>query len=502
MIASKNRLMLWVSAAGILIACGIQSIHRISPMHWEKQHADHYSPIILASILIPVIFLLFAISFYKKHSSHKLIPLFIILTLTFTSIVMIVSGEGMVVYHFSIFLVVALAAYYDTIKLISVMTVLFAIPHLLAMFAFTDLFFGDHDYTWFMFFIHAFYLVLTSGGISWQIYTKNKMTEELLRKNEWQKQSLERLTEELGYTAGRIVENVDKLTEHAEETTAVSSSIEKTAAEAAAGAIANVAEAKQSERKMLSMQTGASEIASAASEILNRSIKANQLVAAGKESLGKTEQQIQTIHQTFEKLALSVQSLEGQSIEIGGIVSEISSIADQTNLLALNAAIEAARAGESGKGFAVVADEVRKLAAKSNESTEKIRSLIETIQTNIGKVTEEMNSGTSVVEEGLLKAETAAAAFEQIDAASNEVAAGTNRVAEEVGRFVQHITEVSHSISNMSAALQLSQSASGEIASGMEGQLQAVHHVRSIIESLGELTVSMNGLVTTLGKNK
>lgn len=494
--------MLWVSAVCIIVACGIQAIHRFWPMHWNESHAAHYSPILFTAIILPIVTLTAAFFLYQRDPEHRKVPLFIVLTLTFSSMAMIVSGEGMVVYHFSIFFVVALAAYYDNIKLISVMTVLFAVPHLLAMFAYTELFFGDHHYTWFMFFLHAFYLVLTSGGISWQIHTKNKLTKELVEKNEWQQQSLDRLTEELAVTATRIFESVGQLTENAEQTGKISAEITGTASEVASGAVAQVEDARQSEEKMHFLQKGASEISAAAIEIRNLSTNADHLVAAGKSSVVDTEQQMEQIHRTFETLSQSVAALHLQSKEIGGIVSEINAIADQTNLLSLNAAIEAARAGESGKGFAVVASEVRKLAGQSGQSTEKIKELIETIQSNIDQVTREMNTGTNVVGEGMKKVKATAAAFEQIAAASTETAAGTDRVAHEASVLIRTIQEVSDSITGMSTALELSRDSSSHMISGMENQSEAVRHLHSIARSLADLTENLNQLVTTLKEKK
>ena len=78
-----------------------------------------------------------------------------------------------------------------------------------------------------------------------------------------------------------------------------------------------------------------------------------------------------------------IMKLGEHSKEISDILSIIEEISVQTKLLALNASIEAVGAGEAGKRFGVVAEEIKNLAESVNDSTKKIKEIIETIKTSI-----------------------------------------------------------------------------------------------------------------------
>ena len=82
-----------------------------------------------------------------------------------------------------------------------------------------------------------------------------------------------------------------------------------------------------------------------------------------------------------EKLEQLVGNISGTSNNIVEAVQHILGELRTLKLLALNARIEAARAAEHGAGFAVVAQEMKSLADTTREEADRIRSLMETLQT-------------------------------------------------------------------------------------------------------------------------
>ena len=116
-----------------------------------------------------------------------------------------------------------------------------------------------------------------------------------------------------------------------------------------------------------------------------------------------------------------IKDLEKYANEVGEVTNLIRTITDQTTLLALNATIEAARAGEAGKGFAVVAEEVKQLAKETQDATERIAPLIESIQTNVQRAVESIEKSTDSTGEIHEAINTVAAAAEEQTATYSEI---------------------------------------------------------------------------------
>ena len=180
--------------------------------------------------------------------------------------------------------------------------------------------------------------------------------------------------------------------------------------------------------------------------------QADQEANSGKNVVGQTVSAIQLLATNVEQAADVIQKLEVDTTEIGGVLDVIKGIADQTNLLALNAAIEAARAGEQGRGFAVVADEVRTLASRTQESTEEINKMIESLQTGAKNAVSAMETGREQARTGV---EQATLAGESLNAITQSVATindmntqiasaaeEQSKVSDEINRNVVNISQL------------------------------------------------------------
>jgi methyl-accepting chemotaxis protein PixJ len=235
---------------------------------------------------------------------------------------------------------------------------------------------------------------------------------------------------------GQVQTASDSVTQTAEGNEA---SIKKVAVESIQQAEA-IGQALAQIQAMTETSEGMAERAKQARQQMNRS---NKVVKAGDDAMNRTVEGISTIRETVSETAKKVKRLGEASQKISKVVSLIGDFAAQTNLLALNAAIEAARAGEEGRGFSVVAEEVRTLAQQSAAATAEIEQLVEEIQTQTNEVVMAMEAGTEQVVTGTQLVEESRQKLMQISAVSAQV----NQLIQEISTAASEQTQTSSRVS-------------------------------------------------------
>src|SRR5690606_19167690 len=165
MIHEKNRLMLFYSGLAVVLSIIFHLLNRVFEIMDHSAHGmgmsmidmDEAWYIISLNILfiIPIALLVISILQYYRNKAHPYLPVSNTLVLTLSSISLIAGGGGMVELHFSIFMVVAIVAYYENVKVVAIMTSLFAVQHLLGFLWFPELVFGVHSYSFTMILMHG-----------------------------------------------------------------------------------------------------------------------------------------------------------------------------------------------------------------------------------------------------------------------------------------------------------------------------------------------------------
>jgi methyl-accepting chemotaxis protein len=145
-------------------------------------------------------------------------------------------------------------------------------------------------------------------------------------------------------------------------------------------------ETEQAVTAMEEMSTTANVVASNAAEAATATQQMNDSVFKAKFTVVKASDNVQILLKDVDQTVINIESMAQNTQQISAVLTVIGEIAEQTNLLALNAAIEAARAGEQGRGFAVVADEVRALAARTQNSTAEIGTMLKNLNSGVNSV--------------------------------------------------------------------------------------------------------------------
>ncbi|MGA9574038.1 MAG: methyl-accepting chemotaxis protein [Lysobacterales bacterium] len=250
-------------------------------------------------------------------------------------------------------------------------------------------------------------------------------------------------------------------------------------AKAAAAQAEHVGAATKTVQKMAESFDTMAKRSSESSEVARNSV---DIAHTGGEKVRETINGMDTIREQIQGTSKRIKRLGESTQEIGDIVELINGFAEQTNVLALNAAIQAASAGGAGKGFAVVADEVQQLAESATNSTRRIESLVQTIQTDTFEAVVSMESTISEVVSGARLAEDAGTALEHIELVSSDLSKLIASISDEAHKQSANATDISEL---MKRVQELSIKAS-------QGSVLAANSV----EELAELVMRLSDSVT------
>ncbi|PAQ14365.1 methyl-accepting chemotaxis protein [Bacillaceae bacterium SAOS 7] len=239
-----------------------------------------------------------------------------------------------------------------------------------------------------------------------------------------------------------------------------------------------------------------SDVASNTHHVASLSTMMKEQANSEANSVNEVLAQMQSIDQSVELADKGLHSLATSATEISQISSLITDISAQTNLLALNAAIEAARAGEHGKGFAVVAEEVRKLADETSQSASHIHQLVTTIQSesadtvnSLRFVKENVSSGIELSKQTVTGITNILHSIDEVTAKIQEAAATTQQISSSFELVQQSIEEVGDHSKETANNTE-------DIASATEEQFASVEEITQAASSLSRLSDELHAMIS------
>ncbi|WP_212962650.1 methyl-accepting chemotaxis protein [Cohnella xylanilytica] len=451
--------MLRLSFYTLALSVAVHLLHRVWNIFGDSMHGGGMEAGAAASafalnalLAAPPLAWAAAWLFFRGREDHRFVPPLVVLAMTLASISTIAGGGGRVEFHFSIFLVVAAAAYYENVKLIGGMTALFAVQHVAGFLFVPELVFGVHRYSFTMLVVHAAFLVLTSGATSLQIVSKRRITRELEAAKRAEEEHAELLLETIRGLSGDLEGVSEAVAGQSEAYAASNREMLDSFRQEAAGLEERSESLRRLDGDLREINRMIRLSAESFSELDAKSAESEAAVRHNRDNLEPLFGQIRTAAGTIDAAEESMRRLYESSRLIAGMTDAIREVASQTALLSLNASIEAARAGEEGRGFGIVAGEIRKLADHAARAADEIADRAATIERESLESVSRIEAGKQAAARSVELAESAVTGLDRMDLAVSETVGVVAALRESVSVIEERSRGMGEEMSLLSAA--------------------------------------------------
>ncbi|MFD2115330.1 methyl-accepting chemotaxis protein [Paenibacillus yanchengensis] len=490
----KNKIVAWMTLFFIVSTAIVNVVHQFTSLGGIWAASMSHEPlelnrfVLIVLFLVPIILYVIATVMLRRQVGEKYISLLLTLALTLACISMIAGGNGMLEYHFAIFLVLTILSYYDSRSLVILTTALFVVQHLLGYVYFTPYVFGVAigDYAFVMVMVHAVFVLATTGVILWQIWHKQMLQSRFVETVE-QQQLLLNYLEQMNVSATELAAVSDHLRHNYEHSLV---GVEQLVNQMHVIAEQSAQQSKQASNNdtILEKMTGEIKQISETAHVVSTQAEQLSLQAVDSyETLQQTSGQMDIIKTATIHMNEDNKQLHEQFQSIIKAAQFIHRIANQTKVLSLNASIEAARSGESGRGFSVVAEEVRKLADQSLVSAQDIEQLITTVEMQMTATETSMSSLHEEVMVGRRTMDELLYTLEQMISNITELSNHFQHISQSTHQLADGVVLAAQSVAQLSQAAAEAQEEAGSAVTNAAEQYNAVQQLAGLIEQLNEI---------------
>lgn len=505
---NKHKLMIILTSSTVMLMITVMILHQhfhflsdYQLMHHGEKHDSYVELLRWSFFSLPIVLLIMSMVLYKRNHNHHLLPTVLTLANTFASMAIIAMGNGMVEYHFSIFMVLAMIAFLGSVRMMVLSTILFAVHHLVGYFLFPELICGTHDYHFRLLMIHAVFLIFTSAANIVLIVQRNQAIKEEEQTRQQllteERQSIvavfERTVAHLQQTADALVSSSAKSHESIEHTRESITNLSATMD-------LQVRDLESSEQKMMALSDDLANVTQLAVEGQQKAQHVSENAMNGQQLIGNTQLQFKKSTASVHELALTIETYQQQVQQIDQLAQKINGIAGQTKLLALNASIEASRAGEHGAGFAIVAGEVSALAEASDDIALSIQAQSTTIITHAKQMLGDMQTVVAQLNDSDVYMNDSEMTFKQI----TQDTLNTTELLTQSASYSLKVDETSkatlENLYHLTSLLKENQQTTAAIMQQAEQQVDSVKNTADLVHVLHQISSDMGQTAEKLRK--